>query len=167
MFDPRREGNSHKGNSHKGIFHRNAKRKMATHRVATAPIRVILCAQKATCLGYMLARPLSKWRSKTDQTWFKHFSKKSLVCVLLGKNKPHKHILCLRNVQKRWETFGAILCFFGAPLAPGWPETDSPRKMMANSGVHTQIRALGTRFVAIFVFESGTPKKWQSVLFFT
>ena len=41
---------------------------------------------------------------------------------------------------------------FGPPWAPGWPETDSPRKMIANSGVETEIRALGTRFVAIFRF---------------
>ena len=41
---------------------------------------------------------------------------------------------------------------FGPPWAPGWPETDSPRKMMASSGVETEIRALGTRFVAIFRF---------------
>ena len=42
--------------------------------------------------------------------------------------------------------------FFGPPRAPGWPETDSPRKMIASSGVETEIRALGTRFVAIFRF---------------
>ena len=42
--------------------------------------------------------------------------------------------------------------FFGAFRAPGWPETDSPRKMIASSGVETEIRALGTRFVAIFRF---------------
>ena len=41
---------------------------------------------------------------------------------------------------------------FGPPRAPGWPETDSPRKMIASSGVETRIRALGTRFVAIFRF---------------
>ena len=40
----------------------------------------------------------------------------------------------------------------GHPRAPGRPETDSPRNMIANSGVGTQIRALGTRFVAIFRF---------------
>ena len=39
---------------------------------------------------------------------------------------------------------------FLPPRAPGWPETDSPRKMIANSGVETRSRALGTRFVAIF-----------------
>ena len=42
--------------------------------------------------------------------------------------------------------------FFGAFRAPGWPETDSPRKMIASSGVETEIRALGARFVAIFRF---------------
>ena len=42
----------------------------------------------------------------------------------------------------------------GPPRAPGWPETDSPRKTIANSGVGTQIRALGAHFVAIFVFLS-------------
>ena len=45
-----------------------------------------------------------------------------------------------------------VLDFFGAFRAPGWPETDSPRKMIASSGVETEIRALGTRFVAIFRF---------------
>ena len=39
---------------------------------------------------------------------------------------------------------------FSPPWAPGWPETDSPRKTIANSGVETRIRALGTHFVAIF-----------------
>ena len=39
---------------------------------------------------------------------------------------------------------------FGPPRAPGWPETDSPRKLRADSRVETRIRALGTRFVAIF-----------------
>ena len=38
------------------------------------------------------------------------------------------------------------------PPAPGWPETDSPRNMMATSGVETKIRAVGTRFVVIFHF---------------
>ena len=42
--------------------------------------------------------------------------------------------------------------FFGAFRAPGWPETDSPRKIITKSGVETRIRALGTRFVAIFRF---------------
>ena len=32
------------------------KRKLATNRAAKAPNRVIACAQKATCLGYTLAR---------------------------------------------------------------------------------------------------------------
>ena len=41
---------------------------------------------------------------------------------------------------------------FGAFRAPGWPETDSPRKIITKSGVETRIRALGTRFVAIFRF---------------
>ena len=40
----------------------------------------------------------------------------------------------------------------GAFRAPGWPETDSPRKIITKSGVETRIRALGTRFVAIFRF---------------
>ena len=40
--------------------------------------------------------------------------------------------------------------FFGAFRAPGWPETDSPRKMIASSGVETEIRALGACFMAIF-----------------
>ena len=38
----------------------------------------------------------------------------------------------------------------GPPQALGWPETDSPRKMMASSGVEIEIGALGTRFVATF-----------------
>ena len=42
--------------------------------------------------------------------------------------------------------------FFWAFRAPGWPETDSPRKIITKSGVETRIRALGTRFVAIFRF---------------
>ena len=42
--------------------------------------------------------------------------------------------------------------FFGAFRAPGWPETDSPRKIITKSGVETRIRALGARFVAIFRF---------------
>ena len=41
---------------------------------------------------------------------------------------------------------------FGVFRAPGWPETDSPRKTIASSGVETQIRALETPFVAIFRF---------------
>ena len=38
------------------------------------------------------------------------------------------------------------------PWAPGWPETDSPRKMIASSGVEIEIRATGTPFAAIFRF---------------
>ena len=41
---------------------------------------------------------------------------------------------------------------FGPPRALGWPETDSPRNIITKSGVETRIRALGTRFVAIFRF---------------
>ena len=41
---------------------------------------------------------------------------------------------------------------FGPPRALGWPETDFLRKVIAKSGVETRIRALGTRFVAIFRF---------------
>ena len=41
---------------------------------------------------------------------------------------------------------------FGAFRAPAWPETDSPRKIITKSGVETRIRALGTRFVALFRF---------------
>ena len=47
---------------------------------------------------------------------------------------------------------GEFWGFFGPPRAPGWPETDSPRKVIASSGVDTQIRALGTRVVAVFRF---------------
>ena len=50
------------------------------------------------------------------------------------------------------EIFRVIFWIVWPPRAPGWPETDSPRKMKARSGVHTQVRALGTRFVAIFRF---------------
>ena len=53
---------------------------------------------------------------------------------------------------------GGFRTFFGPPRAPGWPETDSPRKMMASSGVDIQIRALRTRFVAIFRFW----KNWKT-----
>ena len=45
---------------------------------------------------------------------------------------------------------GRLSRLFWPPRAPGWPETDSPRKMIANSGVETKIGALGTRFVATF-----------------
>ena len=38
----------------------------------------------------------------------------------------------------------------GPPKAPGWAGTDSPRKLLHENGVETQIRALGTRFVAMF-----------------
>ena len=41
---------------------------------------------------------------------------------------------------------------FGAFWAPGWPETDSPRKIITKSGVETRIRALGIRFVTFFRF---------------
>ena len=54
--------------------------------------------------------------------------------------------------------------FFGAFRAPGWPETDSPRKMIASSGVETEIRALGTRFVAIVVFENDTRKNGKTTM---
>ena len=39
---------------------------------------------------------------------------------------------------------------FGAFRAPGWPDTDSPRKIITKSGVETRSRALGTRFAASF-----------------
>ena len=45
-----------------------------------------------------------------------------------------------------------VVAFLGPPWAPGWPETDSPRKMIANSWIETEIRVLGLRFVAIFCF---------------
>ena len=41
---------------------------------------------------------------------------------------------------------------FRPPWAPGWPETESLLKVIANSGVDIQIQALGTHFVAIFRF---------------
>ena len=43
--------------------------------------------------------------------------------------------------------------FLGQPRAPGWPETDSPRKMMQNSRIETEIRGLGTRFAAVQSFD--------------
>ena len=45
--------------------------------------------------------------------------------------------------------------FVGPPRAPGWPETDSPRKTIAPDAPETQIRALGAHFVAIFRFSVG------------
>ena len=47
---------------------------------------------------------------------------------------------------------GRLSRLFWPPRAPGWPETDSPRKTIASSGVETRIRALGTRFVAVVPF---------------
>ena len=58
----------------------------------------------------------------------------------------------MEEFQTFWKIFGTIFWIFWPPRVPGWPETDSPRKMMASSGVETEIRALGTRFVAIFRF---------------
>ena len=55
----------------------------------------------------------------------------------------------IKNIGKYSGRFSGLL---GPPWAPGWPETDSPRKMMASSGVETKIGALGNRFVAIFRF---------------
>ena len=63
-----------------------------------------------------------------------------------GAGGRFDHFLFCLSFSKR------MSCFFLPPRAPGWPETDSPRKMVANSGVDTQIRALGTRVVAIFRF---------------
>ena len=51
-----------------------------------------------------------------------------------------------------FDFFGEFSGRFGPPRAPGWPETDSPRKIITKSGVETRIRALGARFVAIFRF---------------
>ena len=51
-----------------------------------------------------------------------------------------------------FDIFPCDVLTFWPPRAPGWPETDSPRNMIANSRVDTQIRAPGTRFVAIFRF---------------
>ena len=50
------------------------------------------------------------------------------------------------------QNFGKFSGRFGPPWVPGWPETDSLRKIITKSGVETRIRALGTRFVAIFRF---------------
>ena len=62
-----------------------------------------------------------------------------------GPKRPEVFPIFLENLLKFW-------IFFGAFRAPGWPETDSPRKIITKSGVETRIRALGTRFVAIFRF---------------
>ena len=69
-----------------------------------------------------------------------------------GKHKPHTHKPASDNFQNIEKFSGRVWGLVGPPRAPGWPETDSPRKMIASSGVGTQIRALGTRFVAIFRF---------------
>ena len=50
---------------------------------------------------------------------------------------------------------------FGAFRAPGWPETDSPRKVITKSGVEVRIRALGTRFVAFFLFSENLRRRLQ------
>ena len=81
-----------------------------------------------------------------------------------GQN-PYEFIRVFRGAPKggfargRFEVFvafgkksGRFSIFVGPPRALEWPETDSPRKMIANSGVETRIRALGTRFVATFRF---------------
>ena len=44
---------------------------------------------------------------------------------------------------------------FWASRAPGWPETDSPRKAIAGSRVETRIRALGNHSVVMFGFSVG------------
>ena len=49
---------------------------------------------------------------------------------------------------------GPLLGRVGPPRALGWPETDSPRKTIADSGVEIQIHALRDRFVAMFCFEN-------------
>merc|ERR1712212_1231716 len=64
------------------------------------------------------------------------------------------------NFRIGWDRFGNLekgskktLIFsgrFGPPRAPWWPETDSPRKIITQSGAGTRFRALGTRFVAPF-----------------
>ena len=55
------------------------------------------------------------------------------------------------NVLGGLESFrGDVHLFFLPPRAAGWPETDSPRKMIASSGVETKVGASGIAFVAIF-----------------
>ena len=56
------------------------------------------------------------------------------------------------EILENSEKFAKYSGRFGPPRAPGWPETDSPRKIITKSGVETRIRALGARFVAIFRF---------------
>ena len=56
---------------------------MATNRVVRAPIRVILCAQKAMCLGYMLARPGPQGHPETAQTRVEQISRTPLPTKLL------------------------------------------------------------------------------------
>ena len=52
---------------------------------------------------------------------------------------------------------GPFLAVFGPPRAPGRPETDSPIYPYQIGRILSQIRALGTRFVAIFRFGKGHP----------
>merc|ERR1712243_424003 len=78
-------------------------------------------------------------------------------------NQKNQQKTIARNKKKRgahqriFKAFpGDVRAIFGnfcwPPRAPGWPETDSPRKTIANSRVETRIRALRTHFVAIFRF---------------
>ena len=56
--------------------------------------------------------------------------------------------LLIRNADRALVFVGQFSGRFGPPRAPGWPDTDSPRKATASSGVAARIRAPGTRVVA-------------------
>ena len=56
--------------------------------------------------------------------------------------------LLIRNADRVLVFVGQFSGRFGPPRAPGWPDTDSPRKATASSGVAARIRAPGTRVVA-------------------
>ena len=54
------------------------KQKEATNLAATTPIRAIICAQKAVCLGYILGRLGLRGRPKMAQTRVQQISKISI-----------------------------------------------------------------------------------------
>ena len=93
-----------------------------------------------------------QWR---PDSWQKYVLNKSQMPTIVGANYTNRKV----NIN-RLRTFSLenrklsvrFLGLFGPPWAPGWPETDSPRKMVGTSGVETRIRALGTPFVTIFRF---------------
>ena len=54
-----------------------------------------------------------------------------------------------RKKYSQQKVRAGLLVRLGPPPAPGWPETESPRKTVANSGVETQLGALGTHVVVV------------------